>query len=505
IERGKAVGMPDNEMAFARIALALSSDDTAGAAAMAKSLDPGAATGQEAAWTELTVGWVLERAGDPRAVERYSHAAALDPDLVPARLYLAKLAAITGDIDRVNSLTKDVASDLVPTRDDLVALATLIKGGEGAPPKPGVESARRPNGFGWIVPALVVADTTAPADKRKSEAERAVQSADSPADLTRIGRLAAQAGDEAQASRAALRALEISPIFTPARALAARLALLVGRPDDAARALEGAPPDPEINALRAWLAYERGDLVAVAAAFDDPQIVDKTQLDRKDLESIVRPLRYALKMAQRPTGALKPAEAKELDEIGALGELGPLVAFDVALDAGDIKGSGQIATSWSADPASIEARPARALRLARLARLQGKGEDADRLSKIAVEQATVVPRALVERVLVLCALGKGAEALALLNRFQLLATDERPWLLAYATAQAGKTADAKKMVAELKEPDRKTATWFVRRDALLALAAADDDKRAKPMAKDMLRERPGDPDVQAVAKSLGVK
>src|SRR5262249_50748556 len=156
------------------------------------------------------------------------------------------------------------------------------------------------------------------------------------------------------------------------------------------------------------------------------------------------------------------------------------------------------------DQASVGARPMRALRLARLARLQGKADDADRLSAIAVEQATVVPRALVERVLVLCALGKGADALSLLTRYSLLATDEQPWLRAYANAQAGKTADARKLVADLNDPDKKTTPWAVRRDALLAIAASGDDKRAKPMAKDMLKERPGDPDVQAVAKTLGV-
>lgn len=503
IERGKAVGLNDVEMSYARIALALSSDDTVGAAAIAKALDPGAATDKDAAWTELTVGWVLERAGDARAVERYAHAAALDPEMVTARLYLAKLAAIAGDAERTDTLTKDVPPDLVAAREDLLALASLIKG-DTTIPKPGAEGVRRPYGFGWIVSALVVADPKAPADKRKAEAEKAVQLADSPADLTRIGRLAAAAGDEATASRAALRALEVSPIFTPARALAARLALLVGRPDDAARALEGAPAEPEINALRAWLAYERGDLAAVDAAFNDAGIIDKKAFDRADLASLVKPLRYAQTMAQRPSGALKPDELKALSEIAALGELGPLVAFDVALDTGTLKIANDISTAWQGE-GNIELRPTRALRLARLARLNGKGEDADKLSKIAVEQGTVVPRAMVERVLVLCALGKGAEGLALLNRFQLLATDEQPWLKVYATAQAGKVPDAKKLLADLKDPEKKTATWFVKRDALLAMAAVDDDKRAKLYLKDLQKERPGDADVQTVAKSLGVK
>jgi len=48
--------------------------------ALAKTLDPGAATTRLDAWRELAVGWVFERAGDARAVERYAHAVELDPD-----------------------------------------------------------------------------------------------------------------------------------------------------------------------------------------------------------------------------------------------------------------------------------------------------------------------------------------------------------------------------------------------------------------------------------------
>ena len=55
IERAKAVGLPESEMAFARIALALSSDDTPGAAALARTLDPVTAKGKDDAWRELAL------------------------------------------------------------------------------------------------------------------------------------------------------------------------------------------------------------------------------------------------------------------------------------------------------------------------------------------------------------------------------------------------------------------------------------------------------------------
>jgi len=492
IERAKTVGVPEGELAFARIALALSSDDTPSAAALAKTLDPGTAKDKNDAWRELAVGWVLERAGDARAVDRYLNSANLDPSLVVARLALAKLAALNGDAARVQSMTKDFAGELTATRDDLVALAQLIK--TGTPGKAGAADHRRPAGFGWIAPALASANPEAPIEERRKEAGRAVALARDPGDLTRVGRLAAAAGDEATASRAALRALEASPIFPPARALGARLALSVGRPDDAARALEGvhAEGDPELAALRAWLAYEREDLVGAKAALD--AVGDA---ERAELAPIVRPLRFALK----PRGTTLTAKDKtELDALAALGEVGPLVAFDVALGAFDLALAETMAKKFG-EPESLAQKPARALRAARLARLQGRAEEAEKLSRVAVEQATITPAALVERVLVLGGTGKGGEALALLGRYPLLIVEEQPWLRAWATAQAGKMGDAKRQVEALKEPDKR-ASWAVRRDALLALAATGD-KRAKNYAKDLVKERPQDPDVHAVAKSLG--
>jgi hypothetical protein len=498
IERGKTVGLTEDEMSFARIALALGSDDTAGAVTLAKSKEQGHASKKEDAWTELAVGWVLERAGDLRAIERYANAQKLDPELVPARLYLAKLAALGGDEAKVAELTKGMPDDLGPTVADLGALATLSK--TGVPGKGGAGDAVRPAGLGWIAPALVAADPKADLAARRKEAARAFALAREPGDLVRVGRLASVAGDQALASRAALHALEVSPIFPPARVLAARLALYVGRPDDAARALDGVqnPGDPELASLRAWLAYERGDVAAIAAALDDASLPPNA-LDRPDVQSITRALRVAQKSAARGAAKLEAADAAEITALRTLDEPGPSVAFDLAIEAADLKLAQELAKDWT----DVEARPARALRLARLSRLGAKAEDADRYSRIAVEQGTVSPAALVERVLVLAAIGKAADGLAMLTRNPLLAVDEQPWLRAYASAQSGKVGDAKKALETQADPDAK-ASFAVRRDALLAFAAVGDGKRGKPLAKALLAERPNDPDVVANAKLLGV-
>lgn len=283
----------------------------------------------------------------------------------------------------------------------------------------------------------------------------------------------------------------MSPIFLPARALAARLALQLGRPDDAGRALDGvtAEGDAEVTALRAWLAYEpRGDYAGLAATLDDPKA---GSLNRADLAGIVKPLRWVVAHHASMT-------AKDV------AELKPSASFGGARPAGRLRhgdgGRRGQAETFGKGWGDVSLKPARALRLARLARLTGKGEEADRLSKIAVEQGTVVPSALVERVLVLCGLGKAADALALLGRYSLLAPDEQPWLRAYVTAQSGEADRRQEQVEALEEPDKK-APWPVRRDALLAMAAVAD-KRAKPWLKELLKERPNDPDVLGVAKVL---
>ncbi|MBI2390671.1 MAG: hypothetical protein HYV09_13865 [Deltaproteobacteria bacterium] len=500
IERARNLGVPAPDLAFAEIALALSSGETRLAAALAR--EPAGEPANDA-WRELAVGWVLERAGDVRAVQRYARAAQLDPGMVPARLALAKQAALSGDAAQVDSLSRDFVGELDAARQDLLALARLVATGtvgRGGPP-----SVRRPAGFGWIAPALIVADPTAAVDLRRSEAARAASAARDPRDLTQLARLAASTGDEAGASRAVLRAIAASAIYMPARVFVARLALANGHPDDAARALSGIAigSDPEIAALRAWLAYERGDRAAVAQLLATPT-VSAASFERADLAPIVRPLRVALAFAAR-VDAAAIEEKGALQALADLGELGPSVAFDLALAELDLALAERIGERWL-DGQDVARRPSRALRLARLSRLRRRADDADRFSRIAVEQGTVVPLALVERVLVLGAAGKGKEAFALLAKHPQLAVDEQPWLRAWALSLADDPPDAKtqakKQVEALVEPHDE-APWAVRRDALLALAATYD-RRAIPLARRLLRERPRDPDVHAVAKALGL-
>ena len=92
------------------------------------------------------------------------------------------------------------------------------------------------------------------------------------------------------------------------------------------------------------------------------------------------------------------------------------MAMDVALDAGDLASADKIAASWGKD---AEGRALRALRLARLARYEGRLDAADALSQTAMEHGTVTPRVLWERAYVLVARGRAADVGMLIGKYPL--------------------------------------------------------------------------------------
>lgn len=105
-------------------------------------------------------------------MNRYAHALELDPDLVAAQLALAKLAALAADPDRVTRLLANVEADLVPAREDLLALANLAKTGTAT--KLGDPAVRRPANIAWIAPALAAADPKADPEQKKKDLSRAM-------------------------------------------------------------------------------------------------------------------------------------------------------------------------------------------------------------------------------------------------------------------------------------------------------------------------------------------
>src|SRR5262249_39060774 len=122
--RAKEVGVKEADMAFARVASFLFQGDTVGAAALLPKWDGPAAND---AWYQVMAGATLERAGDPRAVERYDAASKIDPELAVALIGRARATAIDGDPQKASELAKQLAQK-IPGRAEPPALVALAWG-----------------------------------------------------------------------------------------------------------------------------------------------------------------------------------------------------------------------------------------------------------------------------------------------------------------------------------------------------------------------------------------
>ena len=275
-----------------------------------------------------------------------------------------------------------------------------------------------------------------------------------------LGTIALPLGDEALARKAALGALQLSAAYEPARALAARVALLGGRLDEALKATEDLDPAaPDVAVVRAASAYERVDPDGASRG-----------LDALSPDSRKLPFVAALAMAPDVLYGRVQLDATKLAAL-ANNEDAPwsnLIAMDVALDAGDLAGADKIASGWGK---AAESQPLQALRLARLARYEGRLDAADALSQAAMDAATVTPRVLWERAFTLVARGRVAEVGPLLARYPLPMLSGRARHLVerlHATASSGgvEAAKGKSRVdrsARLRAPRSKRASWLRRR------------------------------------------
>jgi len=136
MSRATEVGVREDQIAFARLASFLFQGDTAGAAALMPRWDTPAAND---AWYQLLAGATLERAGDPRATDRYAAAARLDPALMVAQMAVVRQSAIDGDPVKAADLAKQFRAKF-PDRVEGAALTALAWGrdpgrGEQAPPE----------------------------------------------------------------------------------------------------------------------------------------------------------------------------------------------------------------------------------------------------------------------------------------------------------------------------------------------------------------------------------
>jgi hypothetical protein len=320
--------------------------------------------------------------------------------------------------------------------------------------------------------------------------ENGLAFAESPGAAVWLGTIAVSIGDDVLARKAALSALQVSAAYEPARALAARIALLGGRIDEALKATEDLDPtSSEVAVVRSASAYERGDADAVARA------LEALPPDARKL-----PLFAALDLAE---GALSGKLRLDASKLFALASddapWADLLAMDISLDEGDLASADKIALRWGKD---AESRPLRALRLARLARCEGRLDAADALSQTALAHAAVTPRVLEERVFLLVAKGRSTEVPPLLARYPLVLGPLATWLSAYASASGGNVEVAKGRTASI-DPPPPGAPLHARVVAAAALGAMKDKRRGGDYVREVLASGSLHPDLVAAALALG--
>ena len=398
-------------------------------------------------------------------------------------------------------MAKELRASL-PDRAEPVALVALAWGLDprrDEPPPPEVDAITSradelPSGLKFVphaAKALRAIGKRAP-DEARSALGLGLAVVETPASAVWLGTIALELGDEALARKAALAAVQFSAAFEPARALAARVALLGGRLDEALKATEDLDASsPDVAVVRAATAYERVDPDGVARALEA-------------LSPQSRGLAFvsAFAMAGELLAGRTPEPSKVAASIGADAPWSDLIAMDAALDAGDLAAADKLALTWGA---TAESQPLRALRLARLARYEGRLEAADALSTTALLQSTVTPRVLWERAFTLVARNRATEVGPLLARYPLVLGPLATWLSAYATASSGApdAVSAAKGKTSSIDPPPATAALETRVVAAAALAAMKDKKRGIDYVKDALTTGSLHPDLVAAALALG--
>ncbi len=493
VTRARAAGLPAPRVIAGRVAERLAAGDVAGARALVEEHD---GTCLDDALYALASGAALERAGDARAVSRYRLATELAPDSLPARVLLARLGLLEGELTTARRAVARLAADRgdEPVSRTLSRLAWAVDPGRGEAPAPqrltDDEHARLPPPL-RSAPNLVEAVLALDRGDRARAAEligEGLALAVDPAEVTAFGMVAVRAGQEPLARRAAWRVHRAAPEYPGLPALAARVALLRGRFADATLAVTTGAPARELALVLAVDAYERLDGAGVRAA-----LAALPGLPARDPE--------AAALAVAPT-ALDGSGLPELDTLHDLvspSDLwGDVLGVDLALDAGRVDLARALARAW---PAHTEEQPPRAVRLARLARITGKPEAAVEHAARAVAAGDATPRAVVELVRALVEVGDASTARSSLRDHRAgVGPVLGDWLdvLVTRAESGGAGATVRAARCPLPPPD---APLLVQALAVRALAEAGDLRAAAATAA-LARRHPAHPDVVAAAALL---
>jgi predicted Zn-dependent protease len=494
--RAREVGVEEKKLAFANAAGFLFQNDTAGAAsAVAKG-----AKADDDAWYQLLAGATFERAGDAHALERYEAAARLDPELLISQILFVRAMAVEGDPQKAHELAKDFRTKH-PDRIEGAALVALAWArdplrSETPPPeaKQIIDSKEALPVALRAVPhaaRAIIAIDQHKIDEAKPALTDGLRVADTPGVAAWLGSIALATGDEGLARKAALQAVSYSAVYPPARVLAARVALLGSRLDEALKATEDLPPSsPDVAVVTAAVAYEKLDRDGMARALD--AISD----DAKKLPFLAPLMRG---QALLGSGANAVPADKALDMADGEMPWGDIIAIDAALDVGDLELAHKVTAKWVG-----EVRGVRAARLARLARYDGKNDDAERFSKIALETGTVTTRVLAERVFALAAANKAQDALALFKSYPNVGGPIAKWLRAYALASGGGKMEEARAIASQEDPPPPLAPLPSRMVAAMAYGAMKDTRKGNDYVKQIVDRGFLNPDLTTAAEKVGL-
>lgn len=492
VHRGREVGLRERELAVGRVASFFVEGDLAGAAALLPKWDGEAAND---ALYQLTAGAVLERAGDARAIERYDAARTLDSKLVPADLLLARLLLLEYGVARARPVLDELSKKVGPDDANWRALSALAWVVSAERPAEVPESARlsaddtaRLIAPLRAVPAMV--EAVVQLGKRDLAAtskaiESALPAATGPAIAATLGFLAIDSGNDVLARKAALKALSFAALYPRARTLAARVALLGGRLEEAQKAIEELDPkSPDVAIVRSVVAYETGDAAELANSLHALDVGD--------------PAFAGLFVGPNVLGAARYPDSAKLESMAVPSvPWGDIIAADAALDTGNLALAEKVLASRAESTAS-----AHQLRVARLRRYQKNTAAALTASAAALSDKPTVAL-LVERTLELLEAEKPGDARDLLARYPTLLGPVGQWLGVLVDVAANQPKQAAARLALLEPPPEETPA-YLRVLAARALVAAND-KRARIYLPPLVRRMSKHPDVLATAALLNAK
>ncbi|MEI9949567.1 MAG: hypothetical protein WDO74_11455 [Pseudomonadota bacterium] len=492
VHRGKTVDLPEKDTAFGRIASFMAEGDLAGGAAILSRWDTASARDP---YYQLAAGAVLERAGDLRAVERYDAARQLDPEFIPAQLLLARLLLLEFGGERAKPALEALRKKLgdAPITRALSALAWVVDSErpealpDDAKLEPG-DADKLPAPLSGV-PAMVEAVQAMRAGdlpKVSRAIDSAVTGAMTPSLATGLGFLAIEAGDEQLARKAALRALQFAAVYPRARTLAARVALLGGRLDEAQKAIEELDPSaPDVAVVRGVVAYEA--------------------LEPADLEGALRSLGEAAHTRQAYTalaagpGVLMGSAFPSPEKLEAMATpatpWGELVAADAALDTGDLALASKILSRRQGDAV----RPVHYLRLARLYRYQKKSDEALKAAA-AAREGTTTSALLIESLYDFLKKDDAAGARNLVAKHPTVLGPLTAWLGVLVDVANKQKAQAAARTAKLDLPPAETPLTL--RVLVARALVAAEDKRAGPYVLALATQVPKHPDVIEAALEL---